>query len=254
VSDWDPNLYLRFEAYRTRPARDLLARVELPEVRVAVDLGCGPGNSTGLLVERWPAAGIIGVDSSDAMLERAREAYPSVTWIRADLAEWDPPEPPDLIFANAALHWVPNHTHLLQELCARLGPAGMLAFQVPSIQQPVAEIYRQLITSPKWRAFPPPDERQTVESPSFYYDVLTKHCRQVEVWETVYHHLLEDHDEMVAWYRSTGLRPFLARLPDDDTRSIFTTELAGCYREQFAPLADGRVLFPFRRLFVLATR
>src|SRR5262249_13938909 len=109
VSAWDPNLYLRFEAYRTRAARDLLAPVDLPEVRFAVDLGCAPGNSTGLLVERWPAARITGVDNSEAMLERAREAYPNVTWIRADLADWSPPEPLDLIFANASFHWVPNH-------------------------------------------------------------------------------------------------------------------------------------------------
>jgi trans-aconitate 2-methyltransferase len=255
VSGWDPNLYLRFEAYRTRPARDLLARVDLPEVRFAVDLGCGPGNSTGLLVERWPAATITGVDNSEAMLEHAREAYPNVTWIRTDLADWTPQEPPDLIFANASFHWVPNHARLLQGLCTHLGPAGILAFQVPFVeQQPVAEIYRQLISSPKWRVFPPPDERQTVESPSFYYNVLSKHCRQVEVWETVYHHLLENHEEMVAWYRSTGLRPFLTSLPDDDTRSAFTDELARCYRDQFAPLDDGRVLFPFHRLFVLAAR
>ena len=138
MSGWDPNLYLRFEAYRTRPARDLLARVDLPEVRFAVDLGCGPGNSTGLLVERWPAAGITGVDNSEEMLERAREAYPNVTWIRADLADWSPPEPVDLIFANASFHWVPNHARLLQELCSHLRPAGILAFQVPFIeQQPV---------------------------------------------------------------------------------------------------------------------
>jgi trans-aconitate 2-methyltransferase len=150
---------------------------------------------------------------------------------------------------------VPNHARLLQGLCTHLGRAGILAFQVPFVeQQPVAEIYRQLISSPKWRVFPPPDERQTVESPSFYYNVLSKHCRQVEVRETVYHHLLENHEEMVAWYRSTGLRPFLTSLPDDDTRSAFTDELASCYRDQFAPLDHGRVLFPFHRLFVLAAR
>ena len=119
-------------------------------------------------------------------------------------------------------------------------------------QQPVAEIYRRLIISPRWRAFPPPDERLTVETPIFYYDVLSKYCRQVEIWETVYHHLLEKHEEMVTWYQSTGLRPFLAKLPDDHTRSVFTTELADCYRQQSPPLADGRVLFPFHRLFVLA--
>jgi len=254
VSDWNPNLYLRFEAYRTRAARDLLGRVELQDVRSAVDLGCGPGNSTRLLAERWPGASVVGVDNSAAMLERARAAYPNMTWIQADLAHWFPPAPQHLIFANASLQWTPDHAELLQGLCVNLCPGGILAFQIPFIhQQPVADIYQRLINSPQWRAFPPPDERLTVETPIFYYDVLSKYCRQIEIWETVYHHLLERHEEMVTWYQSTGLRPFLAKLPDDHIRSVFTTELAECYRQQFPPLADGRVLFPFHRLFVLAT-
>ena len=254
VNDWDPNLYLRFEAYRTRAARDLLARIDLREVRFAVDLGCGPGNSTALLAERWPEAEIVGVDSSASMLERARAAYPDMTWIQADLADWYTQTPQDLVFANASLHWVPDHAKLLQNLCERLCSGGILAFQMPfNQQQPVAEIYHRLIMSPRWRAFPTPDERLTVETPAFYYDVLSKYCRQVEIWETVYHHLLEKHQEMVSWYQSTGLRPFLAKLPDDRTRSDFKTELEECYRQQFPLLADGRVLFPFHRLFVLAT-
>jgi trans-aconitate 2-methyltransferase len=254
VSDWDPNLYLRFEAYRTRAARDLLSRVDLQEVRFAVDLGCGPGNSTNLLAERWPGASVVGVDNSAAMLERARAAYPYMAWIQADLAHWYPPVPQDLIFANASLQWTPDHADLLQGLCVHLRPGGMLAFQIPlNHQQPVAETYRRLIVSPQWRAFPTPDERLTVETPTFYYDVLSEYCRQVEIWETVYHHLLEKHEEMVTWFQSTGLRSFLAKLPDDRTRSVFTTELAAFYREQFPSLADGRVLFPFHRLFVLAT-
>ena len=254
VSDWDPNFYLRFEAYRTRAARDLLARIDLQEVRFAVDLGCGPGNSTGLLAERWPEASLVGIDNSAAMLERAREAYPDMTWIQADLANWHTPVPQDLIFANDSLHWAPDHADLLQNLCHCLRPDGILAFQMPFIQhQPVAEVYRRLISLPRWRAFPAPDERQTVEGPGFYYDILSKYCRQIEIWETVYHHLLENHKEMVTWYQSTGLRPFLAKLPDDRARSDFTTELEDCYRQQFPLLADGRVLFPFHRLFVLAT-
>jgi trans-aconitate 2-methyltransferase len=255
VSSWDPDLYLRFEAYRTRPAADLLSRVDLKEVHSAVDLGCGPGNSTALLAERWPAAAIAGVDNSAAMLERARAAYPAIEWIQADFAGWRPPACQDLIFANASLQWVPDHAGLLEALCTRLRTGGMLAFQVPSIhRQPAAEVYRQLINSSPWCAFAPPGERLTVEAPSFYYDVLAKCCRRVEIWEAIYHHVLENHEEMVLWYQSTGLRPFLAGLPDDATRAAFTSELARAYRAQFPALADGRVLFPFRRLFVLATR
>jgi trans-aconitate 2-methyltransferase len=254
VSDWDPNLYLRFEGYRARAGRDLLARVEPQEVQSAVDLGCGPGNSTRLLADRWPRADITGVDNSAAMLERAQATYPNMSWIQADIARWRPPAPQDLIFANASLQWVSNHADLLQGLCSCLRPGGTIAFQIPSIhQQPAAEVYRRLIMSPRWRAFSDPEQGLTVETPAFYYDVLAKYCRQVEIWETVYHHLLEKHEEMVTWYRSTGLRPFLTKLPNDHARSIFMVELADCYRQQFPPLADQRILFPFHRLFVLAT-
>jgi trans-aconitate 2-methyltransferase len=176
-----------------------------------VDLGCGPGNSTRLLAERWPGASTVGVDNSAAILECARATYPDMTWIQGDLAHWYPPVPPDLIFANASFQWAPDHADLLAGLCAGLRPGGILAFQMPFIhQQPVAEIYRRLIISTKWRGFPSPDERLTVETPIFYYDALSKYCRPVEIWETVYHHLLENHEEMVTWYQSTGLRPFLA--------------------------------------------
>jgi trans-aconitate 2-methyltransferase len=254
MSRWDPDLYLRFEGYRTRPAADLLNRVDLKEVRSAVDLGCGPGNSTALLAGRWPAAAITGVDNSAAMLERARAACPAINWIQADLASWRPPGGQDLIFANASLQWVPDHASLLEGFCSSLRTGGMLAFQVPSIQQqPAAEIYHRLIDTPPWHAFPRPGERLTVETPSFYHDVLTKCCRHVEIWKTVYYHVLENHEEMVCWYQSTGLRPFLAGLPDDAVRSAFTSELVSRYRAHFPTLADGRVLFPFHRLFVLAT-
>jgi trans-aconitate 2-methyltransferase len=255
MSSWNPDLYLRFEAYRTRPAADLLSRVDLEEVRSVVDLGCGPGNSTALLAERWPAAAITGVDNSAAMLERARAAYPAMTWIQADLASWRPPGSQDLIFANASLQWVPDHASLLEGFSPCLRTGGMLAFQVPSIhQQPAAEVYHQLIDGPPWCAFAAPGERLTVETPSFYHNVLARCCRHVEIWETVYYHVLENHEEMALWYQSTGLRPFLAGLPDGVARSAFTNELVSRYRARFPTLAGGRVLFPFHRLFVLATR
>ena len=255
MSAWDPDLYLRFEAYRTRPAADLLSRVDLKEARSVVDLGCGPGNSTALLAERWPSAAITGVDRSVPMLERARAAYPAIEWVQADLNSWRPPRDQDLIFANAAFQWVPDHAGVLKGFCACLRTGGTLAFQVPSIhQQPAAEVYRRLMEEPPWCTFPDPGERLTVETPSFYHDVLTTSCRHVEIWETTYHHLLVNHDEMALWYQSTGLRPFLAGLPDDGARVAFTSELVSRYRSRFPALADGRVLFPFRRLFAIATR
>ena len=194
MSNWQPELYVRFEAYRTRAARDLLAHIPLDDVEYAVDLGCGPGNSTVLLAERWPKARIVGVDNSSSMLDRASRTYPQFKWTKAHLAQFQPDATPDLIFANASLQW------------------------------------------------------------AFYYDVLAGCCKEAEVWETVYYHSLENHRAMVAWYQSTGLRPFLANLPDDETRTEFIEELAGLYEKQFPPQIDGRVLFPFHRLFAVAVR
>jgi trans-aconitate 2-methyltransferase len=255
VSNWQPELYVRFEAYRTRAARDLLAHIPFDDVEYAVDLGCGPGNSTVLLAERWPKARIVGVDNSSSMLDRASRTYPQFKWTKADIAQFQPDATPDLIFANASLQWVQDHARLLQRLGASLRKGGVLAFQVPYLkQQPVAEVYLRLINSDRWRHYPPPDERLTVEDPAFYYDVLAGCCKEAEVWETVYYHSLENHRAMVAWYQSTGLRPFLANLPDDETRTEFMEKLAGLYEKQFPPQIDGRVLFPFHRLFAVAVR
>jgi trans-aconitate 2-methyltransferase len=234
----------------------LLAHISLDDVKHAVDLGCGPGNSTVLLGERWPKAHIVGVDNSSSMLDRASKTYPQFTWTKADLAQFQPDGAPDLIFANASLQWAQDHARLLQRLSASLRNGGVLAFQVPYFlkQQPAAEVYLRLINSEKWRRYPPPHERLTVEDPAFYYDALAACCREAEVWETIYYHSLENHGAMVAWYQSTGLRPFLANLPDDKTRTEFMNELAGLYEEQFPLQVDGRVLFPFHRLFAVAIR
>ena len=253
MSGWQPELYRRFESYRTQPGRDLLAHIALDEVQYAVDLGCGPGNSTALLAERWPKARVVGVDSSASMLDQARRSYPRLIWIQADLTEFQPDTAPDLIFANASLQWVSHHADLLRRLGGFLREGGVLAFQLPFLsQQPVAETYRRLIESERWRLYPAPDKRLTVENPALYYDILASCCRKIEVWETIYYHSLENHQAMVAWYQSTGLRPFLAVLPDDQAREKFMRELADLYEQQYPKQIDGRVLFPFHRLFAVA--
>jgi trans-aconitate 2-methyltransferase len=254
MSDWQPDLYSRFEAYRTRPASDLLARIPLSDVEYVVDLGCGPGNSTGLLTKRWPKARVTGVDSSASMLECAGKRHPQFTWIKADLGQFQPDSPPDLFFANASLQWTQDHARLLRRLSALLRKGGVLAFQIPLTQQPGTQLYRQLIDSDRWRHYSPPLESLTVENAAFYYDTLSACCSQVEVWESIYYHSLDNPEAIVSWYRSTGLRPFLATLPDNETRAAFMAELADVYEQQFPPQLDGRVLFPFHRLFAIAVR
>ncbi len=255
MHDWHPDQYLRFEAYRTLAARDLLARVADGRAAAIVDLGCGPGNSTALLHARWPDAVIHGVDHSPAMLERARATDLPVTWVHADLQAWEPRERVDLLFANAALQWVPGHVRHLPRWMGHLHENGTLAFQVPAVHdQPAAEVYRRCALRPRWRDHPAPDERTTVATPGHYHEALSAHSRKIEIWETVYHHQLAGPEEMTAWYASTGLRPFLATLPDDESRQVFLAELTEAYRRAFPSQADGTVLFPFRRLFVVAVR
>ena len=128
---WDPLEYLKFADYRLRPALDLLAQISLDSPRTVYDLGCGPGNITRLLGERWPGAAVTGVDSSSEMLIRARQEAPDVTFLQADIAQWSPPAPAHLLFSNATLHWLDDHRRLLPRLVAQLAPGGVLAVQMP---------------------------------------------------------------------------------------------------------------------------
>ena len=153
VTDWNPALYSRFEDERTRPARDLLARVLPPAPAVVVDLGCGPGNSTELLIQRFPRASILGIDSSPAMVDAARKRLPQHRFEQADLAEWRPEVPPDLIFANAVLQWLPNHPVLLPQLFGLLRPGGVLAVQMPdNLDEPSHRAMRAVAASGSWSA------------------------------------------------------------------------------------------------------
>ena len=276
MPSWDSALYLKFERERTQPSVDLAARVEITAPARVIDLGCGPGNSTAVVARRWPGAAIAGLDSSAAMLARAHEQFPQWRWIEGDIAAWartggaarttDPAGPPtadsaaaeafDVIFSNAALQWVPDHLRLLPRLMQRVAPGGALALQVPAnLDAPPHRVMRELAASPAWRGFfvPPPREWH-VHAPESYYDALVPQARRIDLWTTEYMHVLESLDGVIEWYRGTGLRPWLEALPDDTARERFL----GSYRARLVPYfperADGRVLFPFRRLFVVAYR
>ena len=127
---WDPNLYLVYEKYRRQPAVDLLARIDLDGPRSVYDLGCGPGNVTALLQQRWPAADIVGVDNSPDMLGRARKDYSAIRWTQGDIATFAAPEA-DVIFSNAAFNWVPDHGKLVEKLAESLAVGCVLAVQMP---------------------------------------------------------------------------------------------------------------------------
>jgi trans-aconitate 2-methyltransferase len=256
MSDWNAEHYLKYGDERTRPAADLAARIRIDRPVAIADLGCGPGNSTRILRDRWPQAEIIGIDNSRQMIEAAKRTYPDQTWLLADVSQWTSSGPVDLIYSNAALQWLPHHGVLLPRLLGMAAAGGALAFQIPSgTYATVRTLIHDVSNLPAWsERMNAPRNALTIQSPAFYYDALVKISTELDIWETEYCHVLESPAAVVDWISSTGLRPFLAALDTDAQRHEFTSELHQRVRDAYHVRADGKVLCPFRRTFVIAYR
>ncbi|HEY2408519.1 MAG TPA: trans-aconitate 2-methyltransferase [Polyangiaceae bacterium] len=257
---WNDQQYLKFGDERTRAARELLQRVQLSTAARVVDLGCGPGNSTALLRERFPTAKLCGVDNSPEMLARARRDFPDIDWLDADAATFRAREPVDLLFANAVLHWLPNHAELFRTLLEQLEPGGVLAVQMP---RNFAEASHRLMRETSADAAASGTQSLArlnhvrdltpVESPEFYYDLLAPHARSVDIWETVYEHVMVDAAAIVEWVKGTGLRPYLDALSAEERPRYLERYTAGIERA-YPMRSDGRRLLRFPRLFLVAVR
>lgn len=254
MSTWDPAQYLKFSDHRLRPAMDLLARVPLEAPETVYDLGCGPGNVTKLLAARWPKSGVTGVDSSATMLEKAR-AIPGIAWQAADLASWAPPAPADLIYTNAALHWIDDHHRLFPRLLAQVKPGGVFAVQMPhQAANPSHQSLFAIAREPAWASklegavFSNP-----VLEPAQYYDLLAHDAASLDIWETEYQHVLEGENPVLQWFMGSLLTSILERLNGaerDEFIRLYGEKVAAAYPRQ----ADGRTLLTMRRLFIVATR
>jgi trans-aconitate 2-methyltransferase len=256
MSDWNPALYRRYEDERTRPARELLARVPLAAARRVVDLGCGPGNSTELLVQRFPGAEVTGIDNSPAMLESARQRLPAVAFEAGDIASWMPAQPPDLIYANAALQWVPHHEALLPRLFSLLAPGGVLAVQMPdNHQEPTHTAMREVAALPAYAAAigDPARLRPRMLPIAACYDLLATVAAEVDVWHTVYQHRMDSPAAIVEWLSGTGLQPFVARL-DAQQRAGYLAQYERRIAQAYPVRADGKLLLAFPRMFIVARR
>ena len=254
--EWDSQLYLRYEEERTQPSLDLASKIPLEAPGEIIDLGCGPGNSTLVLRKRWPNARLVGLDSSPAMIDHARQDSAGIEWRVADIQGWSEPDRFDLIFANASLHWIADHQSLTRRLIHTVKPRGVLAFQMPALyNQPASQAVKDLAKSPSWKPYRL-EERYTlcVHEPSAYYDWLAPLSSQLRIWENVYFHEMENHQRMIEFYSSTGLRPYLEGLPSEELRDRFKADVQDSYRSLFPAQINGKILFPFRRLFVVAVR
>ena len=254
---WSAAQYLKFEDERTRPARDLLAQV--PDDLVAgtvYDLGCGPGNSTELLVGRFPGRGVRGVDSAADMLRAARARLPGVDFVECDLARWVPPEPAALLYANAVFQWLPDHVALLERLMDGLRPGGVLAVQMPdNLEEPSHLLMEESALAGPWRgAFADgTPRRKPLPAPAAYFDALGPKAARVDVWHTSYNHPMADAGAIVEWVKGTGLRPYLDRIPAGE-RDGFTVDYERRIAAAYPPMADGRRLLRFPRLFIVAVK
>jgi trans-aconitate 2-methyltransferase len=255
MTTWDPNQYLKFADHRLRPALDLLSRIRAEEPGAVYDLGCGAGNVSKLLAERWPKARTTGVDSSMAMLEKARAAAPRIAFIQAELAAWRAGEPAGVIYSNAALHWLDGHEALFPRLMEQLAPGGTLAIQMPRNHR--AASHTSMIEAAEagpWKAkLAGVTSIRAVHDPDAYYRVLAPLAARLDIWECEYLQVLEGPNPVVEWTKGTGLRPYLDAL-DDAARKGFLAAYAERIVAAYPPQPDGKTLFPFRRIFIVAER
>ncbi|MGB6877325.1 MAG: methyltransferase domain-containing protein [Candidatus Acidiferrales bacterium] len=312
MAGWNPDQYLKFSGERTQPCRDLASRISIPQVRTVIDLGCGPGNSTQVLAERWPEAQITALDSDTAMINAAIESNGRGRWIVGDIAKWAAGQPPnaaaeksaeaaaqkpadaapqtvpagssenesvsvsgnapvgtperpsegaanneqyDVVFSNAALQWLPDHSTLYPQLFSHVAPGGALAIQIPSsFDRPAHRLLREMAASLAWRKWFPSGRVRNwhAQDSEFYYDVLAPLASRVDLWQTEYFHVLPNAEAVVEWYRGTGMRPYLTAIGEDADRDKFLAEYTEKIRTAYTSRPDGSILFPFLRIFLIA--
>jgi trans-aconitate 2-methyltransferase len=255
---WSAGQYVKFEDERTRPVRDLLSAVPTQAPRRAIDLGCGPGNSTEVLAARFPEAEVSGLDSSEEMVRAARQRLPHVSFEVGDIDTWGltQREAWNVMLANAVLQWLPDHWSTLPRLVQKLAPGGSLAVQMPdNLAEPAHVVMRQVARAGPWadKLGEALAGRTDLPSPGAYYDLLRPDCQRVDVWRTVYHHALPGIDAVVEWFKGSALGPFLKPLEEDE-RAAFLERYRDGIAAAYPPQSDGVVLLPFPRLFLVATR
>lgn len=251
--DWDPKLYLKFGEERTQPAIDLAARINVKNPEKIIDIGCGPGNSTQILFQRWPKAKIEGIDNSASMIESAKKNYPDMEWRIADATKMETNEKYDIIFSNATIQWIHNQKKLIADLFDMMEDGGALAIQLPLYHtMPVSKAIENVSLKERWK-------KQTIgandafkfHSSDYYYDILSVKIGSIIMWETSYIHIMPSHQSIVEMLKSTGIRPFLDRLDTEEEKVEFEKDVLKEIIKTYPAQSNGNILFPFKRLFFI---
>lgn len=256
TTDWNPDLYLKFDRERIQPSIDLISRIDMKLPRKIIDIGCGPGNSTQILFEKWPESVITGADNSPAMIQKAKKEFPQQNWILFDAAKDMMQDKFDIVFSNAAFQWIPDHKNLIRKFFNILNKGGTLAVQLPLFfHMPVGKVISDAAENQQWNAsVEMVKDMFTIESPSFYYDSLAALFSEVEIWVTHYMHIMNSHLMIFEMIRSTGLRPYIDRIRNEEHRCEFEGLVLKGIENAYPPQKNGRVIFPFIRLFFVAKK
>lgn len=253
MSDWNSNQYLKFSNERTQPSIDLLNRIKISPKSI-LDIGCGPGNSTNQLQQFFANGNIIGIDSSDNMLEKARSLYPDLRFEKCFVPDdLNKLESFDLIFSNACLHWIPNHEVLLPKIMEKLNDGGVFAVQMPMVQNALFyKTLNEVVSTSKWNKLNVVQNFHNL-SPDETYNILSGVSKSIEMWETVYYHIVSSYDDIINWYKGSGLRPYLNKL-DDKEKEIFISDIIEKLKQYFPINKDNTILLKMPRLFFIASK
>jgi trans-aconitate 2-methyltransferase len=249
-------LYLKFGKERIQPTIDLVSKIDFANPATIIDIGCGPGNSTQILLQRWPESKIVGIDNSEAMIQKAKQDYPAQEWKLMDADKELIPGRYDIVFSNATIQWIPGHFGLLQRLRNNLTENGLLAIQLPLFfEMPLGKSIAKISKEKRWAHLTEiVNDLFTIHSPSEYYNMLSEIFSSFEIWVTDYIHVMDSHHSVLEMIRSSGLRPYLDRLETKADKKDFEALVFEDIKNDYKAQPDGKVLFPFTRFFMIARK
>lgn len=254
MKDWSAGQYLKFENERNRPALDLIDQIKPDDLQHIVDIGCGPGNSTELLLKRWPKANISGFDSSPDMIDKARQRLPHLNFTLGNVETYQPAPETDLLFSNAVFQWLPDHIAQMQRLFRSLKRGAFLAVQMPdNLREATHQSMIKIAQDPRWQSRIGNKARAVLPAVSHYYEALYADALYVDIWHTIYNHPLDGIDAVVEWVKGTGLRPFIDPLGDEE-RKDYLAQYAQELKRHYSVASDGKVLLAFPRIFIVAQK